>query len=122
MDERALRLAGSAVARLHREGVLHGDLNAGNLLFSEVPEVFFLDLRHSTRAPAPPGDRARRANLLRLARSLHKLGAVNGWAWPEHPWDALAAGYVEGWGLGEPWLTAFVAVADRGYPLSARFW
>jgi len=123
MDGPALAAAGRASARLHREGVLHGDLNAGNILFVEDREALFLDLRHSRVLPALLPPRARRDNLLRLCRSLHKLHTVHGLHWPEAPGKALATGYAEGWGSAETWLGDIVLAMDRGFPWYRRlFW
>ena len=123
MDNHVLDSAGRAVARLHREGVLHGDLNAGNILFDLDGEALFLDLRHSRVFEGGLPPRARRQNVLRLCRSLHKLHAIHGLHWPEGPGAVLAAGYAEAWGLTEPWLDDIVLAMDRGFPWRRRlFW
>lgn len=120
MDGPVLAAAGRASARLHREGVLHGDLNAGNILFASGSEALFLDLRHSRLLPALISPWARRDNLLRLCRSLHKLHAIHGLHWPEAPGEMLAAGYAEGWGSAETWLGDIVLAMDRGFPWRRR--
>jgi len=120
MDSRVLDAAGRAVARLHREGVLHGDLNAGNILFDPDGEALFLDLRHSRVRDGGLPPRARRRNLLRLCRSLHKLHSVHGLHWPEAPGKALATGYAEGWGSTETWLEDIDLAMDRGFPWRRR--
>jgi tRNA A-37 threonylcarbamoyl transferase component Bud32 len=122
LDAAALARAGRGVARLHRACAVHGDLNAGNLLLTDEGEALFLDLRHSrlrTR-PASPAQRSR--NLLRLARSLHKIRATAGLQWTDGPFDALAAGYAEGWGEAEPWLDSWVTRCVRGFPFRSLWW
>ncbi len=123
MDGPVMAAAGRAVARLHREGVFHGDLNAGNVLFDSDGEALFLDLRHSRVLDGELPPRARRRNLLRLCRSMHKLHTVHGLHWPEAPGKALATGYAEGWGSTETWLEDVVLAMDRGFPWRRRlFW
>ena len=117
-----LRTAGAAVGRLHRAGLLHGDLNAGNLLLDEGGAALFLDLRHSRLGPAPPPAGSRGRNLLRLSRSLHKLHYLRSLPWPEDCWEALAEGYAGGWGEREPWLTEWIARSRRGFGLSHLGW
>jgi 3-deoxy-D-manno-octulosonic acid kinase len=73
---------GQAVARLHRLGVDHADLNAHNVLVGDAG-VSIIDFdRGRLRAP---GSWAA-ANLARLQRSLMKIGAVANWS-------ELMAGY-----------------------------
>ena len=122
MDGDALASAGRGVALLHREGVLHGDLNAGNILFASPGGTIFLDLRHSRRRPSPFPPGRRRGNLLRLCRSLHKLGTLHGLRLPKAPGEALAAGYAEGWGSEETWLSDIILATDRGFPWRRRLW
>lgn len=122
LEASALRRAGAAVAALHRGGVLHGDLNAGNLLIAPVGRVLFLDLRHSRRTPGPPSREDREQNLTRLGRSLHKLHATWGLPWPRGVWSSLAEGYAESWGPREPWLDAWVDRSPGGFPLRSLLW
>jgi 3-deoxy-D-manno-octulosonic acid kinase len=76
------RAIGQAVARLHRLGVDHADLNAHNILVGDGG-VSIIDFdRGRLRAP---GSWAA-ANLARLQRSLTKIGAVANWS-------ELMAGY-----------------------------
>ncbi len=66
--------AGRQVARLHRAGVRHGDLQVKNILVlprSLPPEAFVLDL--DAGRPGPVGEAGRRANLSRLYRSFLKM-------------------------------------------------
>jgi len=64
---------GALVARFHRAGIWHADLNAHNVLVTE-DALYLIDFdRGRLRAP----DEAwRQANLQRLHRSLFKLGAA----------------------------------------------
>ncbi len=117
-----LRAAGAAVGRLHRAGLLHGDLNAGNLLLDEGGAALFLDLRHSRLGPVPPSAGPRGRNLLRLSRSLHKLHHLRSLPWPEGCWEALAEGYAAGWGGREPWLEGWIVRSRRGFGLSHLRW
>ena len=115
-----LALAGAAVGGLHRAGVIHGDLNAGNLLFCQGPKVLFLDLRHSRVFPAAPPAQLRRANLARLGRSLHKLRAVHGSQALPAAWDPVLQGYAAGWGERESWVDELAADLKRGHPWRRR--
>jgi tRNA A-37 threonylcarbamoyl transferase component Bud32 len=122
LDALTLARVGRGVARLHRAGVLHGDLNAGNLLLPEQGEALFLDLRHSRRLASPPSPALRRRNLLRLARSFHKIRVTEGLQWPDGSWEALARGYAEGWGEAEPWLQSWAARCEREFPFRSLWW
>jgi 3-deoxy-D-manno-octulosonic acid kinase len=81
---------GATLGRFHAEGVFHADLNAHNVLIDPQHDAWLIDFdRGELRAPARAWQRA---NLQRLQRSLHKLGA------PSHErfaaaWDALVQGY-----------------------------
>jgi 3-deoxy-D-manno-octulosonic acid kinase len=64
---------GALVARFHRAGIWHADLNAHNVLVTNE-ELYLIDFdRGRQREPA---DSWQQANLLRLRRSLVKLGAA----------------------------------------------
>ena len=63
--------AGRLIARFHRAGLDHADLNAHNLLFDDAGNGWMIDLdRGAMRIPAT---RWRERNLARLKRSLLKL-------------------------------------------------
>lgn len=63
--------AGQLIARFHRAGLDHADLNAHNLLFDAQGGGWMIDFdRSQLRIPATPW---REANLQRLLRSLRKL-------------------------------------------------
>lgn len=72
LDAELARETGALVARFHREGIWHADLNAHNVLVAGAA-LYLLDFdRGAVRAPA---ESWRLANLARLRRSLVKLGA-----------------------------------------------
>ncbi len=85
------RAVGRAIARFHRRGVWHADLNAHNALIDDARNVWLIDFDRARVRRRSPG--WQRANLDRLARSLRKLGheAMLGDAWP-----VLQRGYREG--------------------------
>lgn len=87
--------AGACVGRLHNLRVIHGDLNAGNLLLTER-SCQIIDLRHSFLMENPPAS-PRYANLARLGRSLAKLSR-EGAAWDADVVRPLAKGYAQGFG------------------------
>jgi len=85
---------GAAVARLHRHGVDHADLNAHNILLDTAGMVSVIDFdRGQLRTPGAWTLR----NLARLKRSLQKISA----ALPKDrftpaSWEELLAGYQAG--------------------------
>jgi 3-deoxy-D-manno-octulosonic acid kinase len=83
--------AGAAVARLHRAGVDHADLNAHNILLDAKGVVSVIDFdRGRLRAPGAWISR----NLKRLQRSLVKIsrGMPPG-RYSERNWESFMAGY-----------------------------
>lgn len=73
LDAELAREAGALVARFHRAGIWHADLNAHNVLVTSTA-LYLIDFdRGRLRAPAAGW---RLANLQRLHRSLLKLGAA----------------------------------------------
>jgi 3-deoxy-D-manno-octulosonic acid kinase len=82
---------GATVARFHRAGVMHADLNAQNILLDDQFGVFLVDFDKSRKMPADQS--WQKANLERLNRSLLKL--VNGAAGPppDLHFEQLLAGY-----------------------------
>lgn len=84
------RKIGATLARFHRAGVYHADLNAHNVMIDRQPRVWLIDFdRGELRAP---DEDWMRANLARLLRSLRKLGATHASGWSE-AWTALHRGY-----------------------------
>jgi 3-deoxy-D-manno-octulosonic acid kinase len=80
------RDTGAAIARFHRAGVVHADLNARNILVSQEGEIHLVDF---DRARYSANDAsAFRGNLDRLRRSLEKL-------WPAASRDRLEACWAE---------------------------
>lgn len=122
LGQPVLKAVGKGVGCLHRAGVLHGDLNAGNVLVVPGPWVYFLDLRHSPRREAPPSAGEREGNFLRLSRSLHKNQILYALTWPKQIWESLAEGYGSGWGMREEWLSGWAADSLRGFPLRSLAW
>jgi 3-deoxy-D-manno-octulosonic acid kinase len=91
LDADLARETGALVARFHREGIWHADLNAHNVLVTSGA-LYLIDFdRGAMRAPA---EAWRLANLSRLRRSLVKLGATE--RLPDFQaaiWDPLVYGY-----------------------------
>ena len=83
---------GRAIRRCHEAGGWHADLNAWNLLVPDSrPDlpVVVIDWDRGRWIPDGVPDRARRANLSRLARSLRKLELTSA----IEAWSALEQGY-----------------------------
>lgn len=64
--------SGALIARFHRAGLDHPDLNAHNLLFDDGGRGWMIDF-DKARLRDPSENGWRHANLARLHRSLHKL-------------------------------------------------
>lgn len=73
LDADLARETGALVARFHREGIWHADLNAHNILLSGTA-LYLIDFDRG--AVRKPSEGWRLANLARLRRSLVKLGAT----------------------------------------------
>jgi lipopolysaccharide kinase (Kdo/WaaP) family protein len=103
----------TAVRAMHDRGVLHPDLNLGNLLLrsggGESPEVFVIDFDRATFAAGPLPFKCRQAALRRLERSCAKLTGAPG---PLGP------------GSEDLWYSTYAAAdADLGRRLArGRFW
>jgi 3-deoxy-D-manno-octulosonic acid kinase len=93
LAQAAWRVLGGVIARFHRAGVDHADLNAHNILYAENDAAFSLiDFdRGRLRGAGELGFAWQRRNLRRLHRSLAKVAP------PAHftprEWDWLRAGY-----------------------------
>lgn len=78
---------GSLIARFHRHGLWHADLNAHNLIIDDDGKIWMIDFDRGRIRVDSPG--WKRANLDRLLRSLRKLGAdrsvsqFEAVAWPQ---------------------------------------
>lgn len=92
-----LHAAGLCVGKFHRAQVIHGDLNAGNLLLTEKG-CALIDLRHSYYLETP-SEAQRYRNLSRLGRSLAKVRAKGGLLTRTNL-QQMARGYEEGFGAG----------------------
>ncbi|MCG6117818.1 MAG: 3-deoxy-D-manno-octulosonic acid kinase [Aquimonas sp.] len=91
MDAAGWAELGAVLARFHAEGVWHADLNAYNILRDECGRFWLIDFdRGRLRSPRPDWQQA---NLLRLQRSLRKLGLAG--AELEQAWQALSQGYAQ---------------------------
>lgn len=90
--------AGRLIARFHRAGLDHADLNANNLLFDGNGQGWLIDFdRGVLRIPAS-GWRAR--NLKRLHRSLLKLRGARGRDEVERDFERLRRAYTLAWERG----------------------
>lgn len=83
---------GATIARIHRAGVWHADLNARNVLLDEGGAVFLVDFDKAEVRRSAGAWRA--ANLQRLRRSLEKFRAGDpGFRFDQASWDELLRGY-----------------------------
>jgi 3-deoxy-D-manno-octulosonic acid kinase len=90
--------AGRMIARIHRAGLDHADLNAHNLLFEDSGRGWVIDLdRSQLRIPATDW---REANLARLLRSLLKLRGARSVAEVERDYATLRSAYDALWQRG----------------------
>jgi 3-deoxy-D-manno-octulosonic acid kinase len=88
------RAVGATIARFHRAGVVHADLNARNILVGEDEAVHLVDF---DRARFTVNDAtACSANLKRLRRSLEKVWPMADRARLEPCWAELKRGYDAG--------------------------
>ena len=96
LDADMARAVGGVIARFHRAGIWHADLNAHNILLSAAG-VHLIDFdRGRMRAPSLSW---REGNLRRLRRSLLKLGAEQrgAEAFASTVWQPLLDGYAQVW-------------------------
>ncbi len=90
--------AGELVARFHRAGLDHADLNAHNILFDAAGRGWMIDFdRSRLRIPATHW---REANLRRLLRSLHKRRGSRGIEQVDADFAKLRAAYDAVWARG----------------------
>jgi len=92
---------GKTIARFHREGVHHADLNAHNILLTPQ-QVYLIDFdRGELRKRGWWAD----TNLVRLYRSLEKVTLLDAPdSFTDQDWHSLLAGYRESAGLPQPLL------------------
>lgn len=89
---------GQLIARFHRAGLDHADLNAHNILFDAQGRGWFIDLdRSHLRIPATAW---RQANLARLHRSLRKLRGARSAEEVDAGFARLRAAYSAAWDRG----------------------
>jgi len=89
---------GKLVARFHREGLDHADLNAHNILFDESGQGWLIDLDRSRMHI--PDTAWRERNLARLQRSLLKLRGARSEEDVREDFARLRAGYDKHWARG----------------------
>ncbi|WP_240124990.1 3-deoxy-D-manno-octulosonic acid kinase [Thermomonas alba] len=90
--------AGQLIARFHRAGLDHADLNAHNLLFDAQGRGWMIDFdRSRLRIPATGW---REANLQRLRRSLHKQRGMRSAEAVEADFARLRTAYAATWARG----------------------
>ena len=90
--------AGLLIARFHRVGLDHADLNAHNLLFDDNGNGWMIDFdRSQMRIPATPW---REANLQRLQRSLRKQRGARSNEQVDAGFAQLRAAYDAAWQRG----------------------
>ncbi|WP_430389438.1 3-deoxy-D-manno-octulosonic acid kinase [Dyella sp. 20L07] len=92
LDAEMAELVGALVARFHRAGIWHADLNAHNVLVT-ADELYLIDFDRGRQRPQ--ADAWQQANLQRLRRSLVKLGAAaqGEAAFEEQLWKPLVYRY-----------------------------
>lgn len=85
------RRIGACIARFHRHGVYHADLNAKNIMLDGQGQVYLLDFdRGCIRSPG----RWAEGNLSRLKRSLEKFKSQQeAFCYGKADWEALLGGY-----------------------------
>ena len=76
LDEGVWDAVANAIAAMHRLGVWHADLNAFNILLDARGHAWLIDFDRGTQGGVSA--QRRRANLLRLRRSLEKVGGERG--------------------------------------------
>ena len=74
LDAPLAEAVGAVVARFHRAGIWHADLNAHNVLVG-IEHIYLIDFDRACQRPS--AIRWQRTNLTRLRRSLLKLGAAD---------------------------------------------
>ncbi|MEX0975953.1 MAG: 3-deoxy-D-manno-octulosonic acid kinase [Woeseia sp.] len=88
---------GAGIARFHRAGINHADLNAYNVQVDRNDEIMMLDF---DRGRLMQKGSWQRSNLARLQRSLEKIKRVDPRSnFSVNAWQALLAGYSDETGL-----------------------
>jgi len=92
------KAAGKLIARFHRSGLNHADLNANNILFNAQHRGWLIDFDRSNERI--PETLWRERNLSRLRRSLQKLRGKYSYEQTEGYFGRLRQAYDEQWELG----------------------
>lgn len=87
LDEPVWEAVAHAIAAMHRQGIWHADLNAFNILLDAQGQAWLIDFDRGTSGGV--SDAQRKGNLLRLRRSLEKVGGDRGLAL----WDRVDQAY-----------------------------
>lgn len=95
LDASLAEATGALIARFHRDGVWHADLNAHNVMVG-AEQIYLIDFDRGELRP--PARSWQQANLQRLRRSLLKLGAASSGehAFEQTIWMPLMRGYERG--------------------------
>ncbi len=90
-DDRCWKEIGLTLAKFHRAGIFHADLNAHNIMLDNEGSVFLIDFdRGDQRSPGP----WQKSNLNRLHHSLSKLKRhYKEFYFAENNWQELLASY-----------------------------
>lgn len=82
---------GGMIARFHRHGVFHSDLNCHNILLAADGQFWLIDF---DKCDVRPSGSWQQQNLERLLRSLEKERRLHGgFQWQPEQWQALLQGY-----------------------------
>lgn len=85
---------GKTIARFHKEGIWHADLNAHNILIdSDLVEVSLIDFDRARELV--PMAAAMKSNIARLHRSLLKEAGKGGYSFDAEGWASLLQAYRE---------------------------
>lgn len=100
-DEKRVVSAGSVIAKMHKIGLYHSDLNIGNIIFSEKG-TFIIDFKNSYFYSAPLNKTLARKNLIRLFQSYIKERTKVGRQFNEEFFKFFIEGYFNE--RGEDWV------------------
>lgn len=89
-DVSAWKQVGNTIAKFHRLGINHADLNANNILIAKE-KVYLIDFDHSKQCK--PRKMWQQANIKRLKRSIDKLTDNNHIQQNNNKWQALLTAY-----------------------------
>ena len=83
---------GACIKKFHHHGVYHSDLNARNILVTDLGDIYLIDFDNSYLRVS--SETWKRGNLVRLKRSLLKFKRnTAGFNFNEDDWSALLRGY-----------------------------